>query len=234
MEVSATKKAIQMSESLPLGVILAVSGGFMDAYSYICRDEVFANAQTGNMLLFGVHLAQREWAEALSYFCPVLFFALGIVISIAVRGRMGQRGNMHWRQVAVLFEAAVLAGVCFIPQSANLIANSLISLACGIQLESFTKIRGSAIATTMCIGNLRAATENLCGYIQSREVGTLQKAALYFGIIVCFVAGAVMGDFAVKTMGEYALFVCSALLITVFFMMFAESFSAGGKKNGNK
>lgn len=228
------KRPIQMSESLPLGIVLALSGGFMDAYSYICRDGVFANAQTGNMLLFGVHLAQGQWGTALSYFCPVLFFAIGIVISIMVRGRMGQRGNMHWRQIAVLFEAAVLAGVCFIPQSANLIANSLISLACGIQLESFTKIRGSAIATTMCIGNLRVATENLCGWLQSREVGTLRKAALYFGIIVCFVAGAVIGDLAVKAMGEYALLVCSALLLIVFFMMFAESFSAGGRKNGNK
>lgn len=228
------KKPIQMSESLPLGIVLALSGGFMDAYSYICRDGVFANAQTGNMLLFGVHLAQGDWTAALSYFCPVLFFALGMIISILVRRSGAADKGLHWRQVAVLFEAAVLAGVCFIPQSANLIANSLISLACGIQLESFTKIRGSAIATTMCIGNLRVATENLCGWLQSREVGTLKKAALYFGIICCFVTGAVLGDLAVKAMGEYALLICSALLIVVFFMMFAESFSAGGRKNGNK
>lgn len=47
----------QMSESIRIGAILAVSGGFMDAYSYIQRDQVFANAQTGNILLFGVKLS---------------------------------------------------------------------------------------------------------------------------------------------------------------------------------
>ena len=35
-----------MSETIRLGMILAVTGGFMDAYSYIERDQVFANAQT--------------------------------------------------------------------------------------------------------------------------------------------------------------------------------------------
>ena len=51
------KHSKQMSESVRLGILLALSGGLMDAYSYIVRDRVFANAQTGNMLLFGVNLS---------------------------------------------------------------------------------------------------------------------------------------------------------------------------------
>ena len=34
-----------MSETLRLGIILALSGGFMDAYSYLERGNVFANAK---------------------------------------------------------------------------------------------------------------------------------------------------------------------------------------------
>ena len=40
------KHSLQMSETLRLGIILALSGGFMDAYSYLERGNVFANAQT--------------------------------------------------------------------------------------------------------------------------------------------------------------------------------------------
>ena len=54
----------QMSETIELGIVLALSGGFMDAYSYMCRDHVFANAQTGNILLFGVNLSQGNWGTA--------------------------------------------------------------------------------------------------------------------------------------------------------------------------
>ena len=52
------KETKQMSETIRLGMLLAISGGFMDAYSYIERGQVFANAQTGNMLLLGVNLSQ--------------------------------------------------------------------------------------------------------------------------------------------------------------------------------
>lgn len=148
------KSTKQMSDSIRLGAILAVSGGFMDAYSYIQRDEVFANAQTGNILLFGVKLSEGDFAGALQYFFPVLAFVLGISAAELVRMR-GQR-ILHWRQISVINEAVILAAVAFIPLTQNILANSLISFACGIQVESFRKIRGNGIATTMCIGNIRS------------------------------------------------------------------------------
>ncbi len=37
-----------------LTAILAIVGGFLDSYSYLMRGHVFANAQTGNIVLFGV------------------------------------------------------------------------------------------------------------------------------------------------------------------------------------
>ena len=40
------RKITQISESIRLGALLAISGGMMDAYSYIMRGHVFANAQT--------------------------------------------------------------------------------------------------------------------------------------------------------------------------------------------
>ena len=65
------KASKQISESLPIMILLTLSGGFMDAYSYLCRGEVFANAQTGNILLFGVNLSMGHWSKALQYVCPV-------------------------------------------------------------------------------------------------------------------------------------------------------------------
>ena len=75
------KQTKQMSESIRLGMLLAISGGFMDAYSYIERGHVFANAQTGNILLFGVNLSEGNFKMAIHYFLPVLAFALGIALA---------------------------------------------------------------------------------------------------------------------------------------------------------
>ena len=216
------KIAKQMSESIELGIVLAASGGFMDAYSYIMRDHVFANAQTGNMLLLGVSISERNWPEVVRYLFPVLAFAAGIMLADLVRFRMDERKRLHWRQISVLLEAIVLAGVCFIPVSLNLLANSLTSLACGIQVESFRKSHGNGIATTMCIGNLRSGTQNLCDYMHTKEKKCLSKSILYYGVIVCFIIGAVLGNVCISYMQEKAILVCAFFLLAAFIMMFID------------
>lgn len=214
------KSTKQMSESIRLGAILAVSGGFMDAYSYIQRDEVFANAQTGNILLFGVRLSEGNFSGALQYFLPVLAFVLGIAAAELVRVK-GQH-LLHWRQISVISEAVILAAVAFIPLTQNIIANSLISFACGIQVESFRKIRGNSIATTMCIGNIRSGTQHLCQYMNTKDREHLVSAALYYGIIGCFVMGAVIGNFFIGIWHEKAIICSSVLLIISFVFMFMD------------
>lgn len=210
-----------MSESIRLGIILALSGGFMDAYSYIQRGEVFANAQTGNMLLFGVNLSEGNYQTMLSYLFPVLAFAAGIALADIVRVREGAN-LLHWRQIAVLAEALILIVVSFIPTTMNLPANALTSFACGIQVESFRKIHGRGIATTMCIGNLRSGTENLHHYVHTKERKYLDSSLLYYGIIVSFIIGAVIGNAMVHIMHQRAILCCSVLLIVTFFIMFID------------
>ncbi|MCR5836112.1 MAG: DUF1275 domain-containing protein [Lachnospiraceae bacterium] len=214
------KSANQMSESIWLGMVLALSGGFMDAYSYICRDEVFANAQTGNILLFGVNLVERNFTVALRYLCPVLAFTIGIIIADFIRFKVSPERQIHWRQIVVLIEAVILFGVAFIPRGYSLPANTLISLACGIQVESFRSIKGNGIATTMCIGNLRSGTQNLCEYIISKDKTYIRKCRLYYGIIFCFAIGAIIGSIFIKCINERAILICSLLLTVAFLMMY--------------
>lgn len=46
----------QMSESFLTAAFLSVSGGLQDMYTYISRGHVFANAQTGNIVLLSQHI----------------------------------------------------------------------------------------------------------------------------------------------------------------------------------
>ena len=45
-----------MSESFLVMGLLSVVGGYLDAYTYLCRGGVFANAQTGNIAALGFHI----------------------------------------------------------------------------------------------------------------------------------------------------------------------------------
>jgi uncharacterized membrane protein YoaK (UPF0700 family) len=66
-------------ETLLQGVLLAVVGGYLDAFTFV-RFGVFANAQTGNVVLLGVDAASGYWHAAFLKLTPVLVFMVGIVI----------------------------------------------------------------------------------------------------------------------------------------------------------
>lgn len=216
------RKSVNVTESLQLGIVLALSGGFMDAYSYVCRGEVFANAQTGNILLLGVNLSEGNYYTALQYLYPILSFTIGIIIADFLRRKLSLGRNIHWMQLSILAEALILFSVAFVPGTANSLANCLVSFACGIQVESFCKINGNGIATTMCIGNLRTATEYLCEYSQTKDISSVKNGALFFAIIIVFVIGAIIGNFAVKEWEEKAILVSSILLVIGFIFMFSR------------
>ena len=71
----------QISESLALGIFLTLAGGFQDAYSYNVRDHVFANAQTGNIVLLGQNIASGNLMHALRYLLPLAAFFLGVYLT---------------------------------------------------------------------------------------------------------------------------------------------------------
>ncbi len=214
------KKANQISESIELAIFLAMSGGLMDAYSYLYRGEVFANAQTGNMLLLGVYASQGKWHLVLHYLFPVLSFAFGIALCQFIRFRKIKW--IHWRQFTVFIEILLLAFVALIPTKYNLLANSLTSLACGIQVQAFRKIHGNGFATTMCIGNLRSGTDNLMFFFHKKDYSHLEKAFIYYFVIFCFILGAILGNLFLPYLGRYTILISVSFLFLSLMIMFID------------
>lgn len=214
----ALTRAHQSSESLVLAVLLALSGGIMDAYSYLGRDHVFANAQTGNILLSGLYLASGEFDHLFAHALPVGCFAIGLVLSYIAR-QLDARLPIHWRQALLVVEALVLFGVACIPSSYNLLANSITSAACGMQVQAFRRVHGRPFVTTMCVGNLRSGTEALLAWIHHRDTRRLHDAAFYAMTIGFFVIGAVIGARVLSVLGLRTIILCPVLLAGAFVIM---------------
>ncbi len=119
-----------MSESFLTAAFLSISGGLQDAYTYICRGEVFANAQTGNIVLLSQSLVERKWSTVIHYLIPLGFFAMGIVAAEGIRQKYKNVQRIHWRQLVLLMEMLLLLVVGFLPTACNLLANAMVSFAC--------------------------------------------------------------------------------------------------------
>lgn len=96
---------IVVHESLPVGVALAMAGGFLDAYTYLFHGEVFASMQSGNVILLGINLASGEFGQAARYLPPILLFLIGIIVTNGLQHRFPTGGRIVWQNVALFFEA---------------------------------------------------------------------------------------------------------------------------------
>ena len=212
-------RAPQMSDSLLTVACLTVSGGFQDAYTFYVRGQVFANAQTGNIVLFSEHLFRGDWAVMLRYLVPVMAFALGVWAAERVRVRYRHLRRVHWRQWIVLLEIAILAAVGLMPETLNAAANAMISFACAMQVQAFRKVNGSAVASTMCIGNLRSMMETWDAYLRTRDRALLRTALRYLAVLSCFALGAGLGSLLAPLLGTRAIWVSCAWLVAGFALM---------------
>ena len=210
----------QMSDSMLTAFFIILSGGLQDAYTYCCRGKVFANAQTGNIVLLSANLMDGNWERVLHYLVPLCAFALGVLTAEKMRERFREMRTLHWRQLVVLGEGLLLFLVGFLPQEQNLLANAIVSFACAMQVQAFRKVRGHAYASTMCIGNMRSGTEALCAYFHTRDKEILHKALTYFGVVLLFALGAGVGSIATLHWGAGTIWLSCGLLTVSFLIMF--------------
>ena len=213
---------MQKSESFLLSALLSFSGGLQDAYTYTVRGRVFANAQTGNVVLMSQNLMCGQWVQSLYYLCPLLSFSLGVFVAEGIENRFKENRPLHWRQMILLLEMAVLALVGLLPTRFDMAANMLVSFSCAMQVQTFRKVHGFGYASTMCIGNIRSATESLSQYFRSRDRMALRKALHLFGIILIFAVGAGSGGILSGVFGIGTIWISVAILLAVTVIMVKE------------
>lgn len=179
------------AERLATGLGLAVVGGFLDTYTYFTRGGVFANAQTGNLVLLGISAARGELYRAGQYLIPVLAFALGVVATEGLRAR---RGAGDWQRTVLLLEAAILTAVGLLPPVfPDFVVNVTVSFLCSMQVNSFRLLEGMPYATTMCTGNLRSCAYHLGQRLFAGERAGTGRAARYLWVMLAFCTGAALG-----------------------------------------
>lgn len=216
------KRNYQMSDRFRTAFFIILSGGFQDAYTYIGRGGVYANAQTGNVILFSTHLFEGNFITAVKFLVPIIFFSLGIFIAEVVHIKLKNYERIHWRQLILMAEIVMLFWVAYIPEDLNILANAVVSFVCAMQVQTFRKVRGQAYASTMCIGNLRSGTEALCAYFRFKDKEILKKALTYFAVIGVFAVGAGIGSLVTRSLGLKTIWVCCVLLSISFMMMFVS------------
>ena len=124
--------------------------------------------------------------------------------------------NVYLEALLLFFPAFMTSGMW------DTAVNILVSFVCAVQVESFRKVNGHSVATTMCTGNLRSATEQIFHYVRTRDPDTRKTILSYYEIVVFFALGATLGAALSALFAEKAILFCCLFLIIAFLSMFAK------------
>ncbi len=201
-------------DSLSIMVLLTLSGGMQDAYTYFTRHSVFANGQTGNIVLLMNYLFSKDMKMTIHYLIPVMSYALGILLAETIEGH--KKDFFHfggWQHTILSLEILLLFIVGLLPDSYYHMANALVSFSCALQVEAFRTVRGYSYASTMCVGNIKLGMSALSKAIRLKERKELDKALHYFFVIFTFALGAGIGALLSRIFLFHAIWFSSFILL---------------------
>lgn len=211
-------------DSVVLGVFLALIGGFLDAYTYVSRDGVFANAQTGNFVLLGVEMVERKFNQAFLHIPPILAFILGAAVAEAFKNWRGKRlFHSHGRAV-LLLEMLILLIVGFLPpEIPNMMITIMIAFVASIQFSTFRKLSNWNYNTTTITGPLLTATKSAYTaiFIHDRNAG-IQSIRFIF-VLSSFLVGALAGTFSTYFFGTKSIWMAAGILVIVIVLFVVKT-----------
>lgn len=203
--------------SLPDALLLATTGGMLDAVVYLLHGRVFVNAMTGNVIFLGIALVGRDWREIVPHVAPLVGFVFGVWTSIHLRTRL----RSHAATAALGFEIVALFLLAFVPLSFSHTTFTItLAFVTAFQVATFRRVEHFAFNSTFLTGNLRDAIE---GFYNSRDTAATaadrsdgRAQATDLGLIcLCFLLGAVTGAWSAPHFGNYSLWLAIPLLLAV-------------------
>lgn len=215
------KKVLPFEKPLFLSCITFI-GGYMNAYTYITRNQILANMHTANMSKLGIKLALGQFKNALSFFIPILACILGTAFSSSMKYII-ERNNFKgdWRKFALLLESIALFGIGLIPPYIkDLIVTNLVSFWMGYQLCLFKKCLDSGFSTTICTGNIRTIGELLFNALIKEDETSLKNLIIFTMLTFSFAFGAFVGSIISTYVGATSVWFCSFLLLIETFYMY--------------
>lgn len=141
--------------------IATMAGGAIDAWVYLAHGNVFATAQSGNIVLMMASLAGGRSAEAATHLPSLLAFIAGVLASRLSADPLKQHG-WNSRNIRLGVECAMLVALAFAAdRMPNGAVTACVGFIAGVQITSLSHIGSWSFNTGMTTGNLRSGMSAL-------------------------------------------------------------------------
>jgi uncharacterized membrane protein YoaK (UPF0700 family) len=202
-------------EALLIACLLALTGGYLDAYTWIVH-RAFANAQTANLVFLWVYVTGGEWGKALHYVPPLSAFVLGVIMASCLRKFAPHKAP----EISVVTEIVVLFIIAILHNRLPGVAGTLgLSFVAAFQTASFPKVEGLSYSSVMATSNFRYTIEGLfAAFAGSSEARPFHRPCVFGAMCIAFGMGAAIGAVMTDVTRAYSLVVPVTLLAIVLLL----------------
>ncbi len=205
----------KLHEDKLVGLVLTFIGGALDAYTYIHYD-VFASAQTGNVIQGIVQMFDGQWESVGKKFLSTLFFLLGVVLAKFLIDYFYRKRIHYWRLFILYYEAALFGLISLnIINQHQTIVTILIAFTASVQWVVFDKIEGRQYTSLFTTGNLKGMGINLYEYLKTKEEKDRKNFFHFFWVVFSFISGAIVSVIFYQWLGGKAILMISFLFLTL-------------------
>ncbi len=210
-----------IEENIYISLILTFIGGFLDSYTYVLYDKIFANTQTGNLIFIGLYLVKGNFYNAFLRFLPVVAFCIAIFITQILIFKFNK--NKKWIKIILCINilSTLIMGMGVF-KNYTIITICLVSFICSLMIGTFKKSKGDVFAPIMCTGNLRSLMEFFCKWVIYKEKNAMKIFFKYLTIIITFVLGVILGVIFVEFLKIQSIYICSILFFIVLLIIIYE------------
>lgn len=218
------KRYYLMCERNWIYFLLIGVAGFLGAFTYVLRGNVFCNAQTSNIVLMGLAFGQGRWNDGFYYLIPITAYVLGAFFSELLPNPVKHHLPMRWDTLLIAIEMAVVLVLGFLPESAPVqISQVAINFIASMQYNTFRQAEGTPVATTFATNHVRQIGIGLAQelrHLRSENKAHRVKLRKHFFMLVSFTAGAIIGTVCCRLFLGRALWVTLLPLGIIFIVLF--------------
>ncbi|MCX6501551.1 MAG: DUF1275 family protein [Microbacterium sp.] len=188
---------------------LAVLAGFVDGFGYVYLGGYFVSFMSGNTTRVGVGVAATDLATAGFGMLLIVAFIAGVMGGTALARPAGRHTSTL---VLSLVAVALAAGAVLAALGATPAAAAALAVAMGAVNTTFSGGNEVSFGITYMTGALVKIGQ---GIVNALRGGSRTAWLRYVVLWVSILAGAVIGAFAQRTIGEGALWLAAAWVAVV-------------------
>jgi uncharacterized membrane protein YoaK (UPF0700 family) len=180
----------RLSSTTTIAMALTATAGFVDAHFFLHVSQVFTANMSGNLVLFGMAMGDKQWAHGAHQAVALFAFVTGVFAASRFHDLHRRAGKLLRPDLLLGIEAAILvvvaAWVGFFsanhPGERVLVypAIALAAFAMGMQNAAVLRVGAIAVATTYATGSVaRLGSESALAFGATSK----EEAAAHLGVI---------------------------------------------------